>query len=683
MQFEQHEDGSRTSLPKPSIDTGMGLERIGALLMGTNDNFQTDVIRALIESVAHETSTDPDGAGRFHHRVVADHLRSTAFLICEGVMPSNEGRGYVLRRIMRRAMRHIHMLGTKDPVMHLMVPTLVSKMGAAFPELAEARDLVAETIRNEEARFRSTLDRGLGLLEAALDRLPEEQDLPGEVAFRLYDTYGFPLDMTQDALKEQGREVDVAGFQRAMDKQRQRARQAWKGSGETAEDPVWFDLHDQLGASEFLGFETDRLEGQVLALVRDGQCIEEASAGESVGIVVNQTPFYAEAGGQVGDTGRIQSAIGAAEVIDTRMIAGLHVHVATVSEGCLKKEVAVVLEVNSDRRKATKKNHSCTHLLHEALRSVLGEHVSQRGSLNDPKRLRFDFSHPGPMSMEDISSVEEEVNHHIVADSEVSTRLMSPDEAVQLGARALFGEKYGDEVRVVSMGKMKGSGRGREGDTYSIELCGGTHVAHTGEIGLFVLTGEAATAAGIRRIEGLTGQAARTYLADQDRRMAEICLALKVQPNDAAIRVAAILEERISLLQEIKDLRAQLASAQLAPGSGASTEKINGISFTGNVLKGIPGRQLAALIDKQKEAVESGVVVLLSESDGKMSVAAGVTKDLVDRLSAVDIVRKITPVLGGKGGGGRPDFAQGGGPDASRAAEAVDAARQALKGLDR
>ena len=679
MQFETHDDGSRTELPKPSIDTGMGLERIGALLQGTNDNYATDIVRSLIEATAQETSTDPDGPGRIHHRVVADHLRSSAFLICEGVMPSKEGRGYVLRRIMRRAMRHMHMLGTKDPVMHRLVPALVKSMGAAFPELIEARELIVDTIRNEEVRFRTTLDRGLGLLESALEDLPEGADLPGETAFKLYDTYGFPLDMTQDALKERSRSVDLDGFANAMEDQRRKAREAWKGSGETAEDPVWFEILDEFGPVEFLGYESEKAEGQVLALVSDGLRTDRVGTGGDVRIVVNQTPFYSEAGGQVGDSGIIRSGDGEADILDTRRIAGVHVHVGKVVKGEILTGAAAVLEVDSSRRQKIRKNHSCTHLLHEALRSVLGGHVSQRGSLNDSNRLRFDFSHSGPMSPDDISNVEEEVNLHIEENSAVTTRLMSPDDAAALGARALFGEKYGEEVRVVSMGRAAKSGRGRNGDTYSIELCGGTHVARTGEIGLFVATGETAAAAGIRRIEGLTGNAARTYLARQDQRIADVSLALKVPPEEVAARISSLLEERTTLQRELKELRAAAASAQLSPGTQLEPKSVNGVRLVSSTLEDVPGRQLATLIDQQKSSLGSGVIVLLSASAGKTSVAVGVTEDLAQRISAVDIVREITPVLGGKGGGGRADFAQGGGPDSSRCKEAIEAARQFLE----
>ncbi len=678
MQLEQHDDGSRSELPKPSIDTGMGLERIGALLQGTNDNYATDLIRSLIEAAAHATSADPDGPGRFHLRVVADHLRSTTFLISEGVMPSNEGRGYVLRRIMRRAMRHIHLMGSEEPVMHRLVPTLIAQMGAAFPELVAARDLVEDTIRREETRFRSTLDRGLSLLEAELTDLPAGSPLPGETAFKLYDTYGFPLDLTQDALKERGRSVDVERFTEAMDRQRQAARKAWKGDDNAAIDRIWYEISDENGPSEFLGYETDASEGHILAIVSDDGRVEAARKGQRVRIVLNQTPFYAEAGGQVGDSGILRTPDGLARVDETRSVAGVVIHHAAVEEGEIRNGSFASLAIDTARRKLIRGNHSCTHLLHEALRGQLGDHVAQRGSLNDPDRLRFDFSHSGPLSLDQVSGVEVEVNSHIEMNWPVITRTMTPDEAVELGARALFGEKYGDEVRVVSMGKRDGSGRGASGDTYSIELCGGTHVAGTGEIGLFVVTGEEAAAAGIRRIEGLTGRRAREYLAGQDRRMAEISLALKARPDETLARIEDLLNERSAAQREIEGLRSRLANMQMDRGL-EDGEEIGGTAFLGRVLAGIPARQLRDLVDRQKIGLGSGVVVLLSETDGRVVVAIGVTSDLADRISAVDIVRAVVSAIGGKGGGGRPDFAQGGGPDPSGCENAIEAARQILR----
>ena len=509
MQFEQQADGTREPLPRPSIDTGMGIERVAALLQGTNDNYATDLMRALIEASAHATSTDPDGPARTHHRVIADHLRSTSFLIADGVMPSNEGRGYVLRRIMRRAMRHARQAGADAPLMHRLVPELVRQMGAAYPELVQARALIEETLRAEETRFRQTLDRGLRLLDEEMAALPDGADLPGETAFKLYDTYGFPVDLTQDALRERNRGVDLGAFAAAMDAQRMQARAAWAGSGESADASVWFDMAERHGATEFLGYDTEAAEGQILAVLRDFAEVDGAGEGDEVTMLLNQTPFYAEAGGQVGDTGAIVTDTGRARVTDTRKHAGVFIHFATVEEGEIRAGQGAQLAVDHERRAAIRANHSATHLLHEALRHHLGDHVAQRGSLNAPDRLRFDFSHGQALSAEQIEAVEAEVNAFVRRDDPVATRIMTPDDARALGAQALFGEKYGDEVRVVSMGRLDGSGKGADGATYSIELCGGTHVASTGRIGLFTVLGDAASSAGVRRIEAITGEAAR------------------------------------------------------------------------------------------------------------------------------------------------------------------------------
>ncbi len=508
MQNEQHADGSLTPLPKQSIDTGMGLERIGALLQGKHDNYDTDLMRSLIEASAHATSTDPDGPGKMHHRVIADHLRSTSFLIADGVMPSNEGRGYVLRRIMRRAMRHAHQLGAQDPVMHRLVPALVRQMGAAYPELPRAQALVEETLRLEETRFRQTLDRGLKLLDDELAKIPEGTDLPGAAAFKLYDTFGFPLDLTQDALREKGRAVDTDGFDVAMAEQKAKARASWSGSGETKDAAIWFDLAEAHGATEFLGYDTETAEGQILALVAEGAAQAKSIKGQSVQIILNQTPFYAESGGQVGDEGVLRTTTGAARITDTKKSQGLFIHMAEVTEGEIANGQGATLAVDHTRRAAIRANHSATHLLHEALRRALGDHVVQRGSLNAPDRLRFDFSHGQAVSTKELAQVEAEVNSYIRQNGAVDTRIMTPDDARALGAQALFGEKYGDEVRVVSMGALDGSGKGAEGRTYSLELCGGTHVGRLGEIGLFVLLGDSASSAGVRRIEALTGEGA-------------------------------------------------------------------------------------------------------------------------------------------------------------------------------
>ncbi|MBC7736028.1 MAG: alanine--tRNA ligase, partial [Candidatus Saccharibacteria bacterium] len=527
MQNEQFADGRLVPLEMQSIDTGMGLERIGALLQGKHDNYDTDLMRSLIEASAHATSADPDGPGKVHHRVIADHLRSTSFLIADGVMPSNEGRGYVLRRIMRRAMRHAHMLGAQDPVMFKLVPALVRQMGGAYPELARAQSLIEETLRLEETRFRTTLDRGLKLLDDELAHLPEGAELPGPAAFKLYDTYGFPLDLTQDALREKGRAVDVAGFEASMAEQRRKARAAWVGTGEAADAKIWFELAEAHGATEFLGYDTETAEGEIIALVRDGLAFGAAEVDTTVQIVVNQTPFYGESGGQVGDTGYIRTQTGLAEVTDTRKTAGIFLHVARVIEGTIARGQPAKLEVSHGRRSQIRANHSATHLLHEALRRVLGDHVAQRGSLNAPDRLRFDFSHGQAMTAPQLAQVEAEVNSFIRQNGTVDTRTMTPDDARAIGAQALFGEKYGDEVRVVSMGALDGSGKGADGRTYSLELCGGTHVRRTGDIGVFVSLGESASSAGVRRFEAVTGQAALDHLRQQDARLADVASALK------------------------------------------------------------------------------------------------------------------------------------------------------------
>ncbi|MEF9604539.1 alanine--tRNA ligase, partial [Paracoccus sp. PXZ] len=643
MQNEQFEDGSMRALDMQSIDTGMGLERIGALLQGKHDNYDTDLMRSLIEASAHATSADPDGPGKVHHRVIADHLRSTSFLIADGVMPSNEGRGYVLRRIMRRAMRHAHMLGAKDPVMHRLVPSLVREMGAAYPELGRAQALIEETLKLEETRFKQTLDRGLRLLDDELAKLPEGADLPGEAAFKLYDTYGFPLDLTQDALREKGRVVDTAGFDSAMAEQKAKARAAWAGSGETKDAAIWFDIAEEHGATEFLGYDTEISEGQILALVQDGAAVEEAGEGQAVQIVVNQTPFYAESGGQVGDTGLIKTETGAARVTDTRKSGGVFVHIAEVTLGSIQRGQGAQLSVDHDRRSAIRANHSATHLLHEALRRALGEHVAQRGSLNAPDRLRFDFSHVKAMTPEELAQVEREVNDFIRQNSPVETRIMTPDDARALGAQALFGEKYGDEVRVVSMGELPGSGKGTGGQTYSLELCGGTHVARTGDIGMFALTSETASAAGIRRIEALTGQAAMDELRRVDGELNEIAGILKAQTGDVVNKVRALADERKALANEVAQLKRQLAM-------GGSTEdkprEINGIKLIARRVEGVSGKELGPLVDEMKSRLGSGAVVVLAEADGKATVAAGVTPDLTARISAVELVQTATAALG-------------------------------------
>jgi alanyl-tRNA synthetase len=678
MQYEQFEDGSRRELAAQSIDTGMGIERVAALLQGTNDNYATDLIRSLIEASAHATSTDPDGPGKTHHRVIADHLRSTSFLIADGVMPSNDGRGYVLRRIMRRAMRHAHLLGAKDPVMHQLVPALVRQMGAAYPELSHAQALIEETLRLEETRFKQTLDRGLRLLDDELAGLPEDAALPGAAAFKLYDTFGFPLDLTQDALREKGRAVDTDGFNAAMAEQKAKARAAWSGSGEAADATIWYDIAEAHGATDFLGYDTEIAEGQVMALVRDGAEVASAKAGEAVQIVMNQTPFYAESGGQVGDTGYLRGSDLLVRITDTRKTAGVFIHFGEVVEGEIAKGSHGALEVDHTRRAAIRAHHSATHLLHEALRETLGDHVAQRGSLNAPDRLRFDFSHSKALTAEELAHVSAQVNEFIRQNTPVETRIMTPDDARAIGAQALFGEKYGDEVRVVSMGRAD-TGKGHDGKTWSIELCGGTHVARTGDIGACVILGDSASSAGVRRIEALTGAAAMAHIRTESQRLAQVSEVLKAQPGDLADRLRALLDERRALSNEVAQLRRELAMAGGAgQGQVVEAKDINGVAFMAQVMSGVSGKDLPALIDEHKARLGSGAVLLIADAYGKAAVAAGVTADLTDRVSAVEMVRAAVAELGGKGGGGRPDMAQGGGADATAAPAAIAAVEKLL-----
>ena len=681
MQYEQFEDAPRQPLPNKSIDTGMGIERVAALLQGTNDNYATDLMRALIEASAHASSTDPDGPGKTHHRVIADHLRSTSFLIADGVMPSNEGRGYVLRRIMRRAMRHAHLLGVKDPLMHQLVPELVTQMGQAYPELGQAKALIEETLLLEETRFKKTLDRGLRLLDEELSHLPEDAPLPGDTAFRLYDTYGFPLDLTQDALREKGRVVDTDGFDAAMDAQKAKARAAWAGSGDAADSAIWFDIAQEHGSTEFLGYDTETAEGQILALVDGGKPVEVAKPGSTVQIVLNQTPFYAESGGQVGDTGILRTETGEARITDTRKTAGVFIHFAEVTKGQIARGEGALLEVDHTRRLQIRSSHSATHLLNEALRETLGDHVAQRGSLNAENRLRFDFSHAKPLTPEQMRSVETEVNAYIRQNTPVETRVMTPDEARELGAQALFGEKYGDEVRVVAMGQKANSGKGTDRKTYSLELCGGTHVSRTGDIGMFILLGDSASSAGVRRIEALTGEAALRHVENQQEALIQAANVAKAPPRELPERVRLVLDERKALLNEVAQLRRDLALAGAGGGAQRDTEPetVNGVGFIAQTLTGVSGKDLPALVDAHKEKIGSGVILLIADTGGKAAIAAGVTPDLTDRISAVDIVRKAALALGGKGGGGRPDMAQAGGASAEKADQAIAAARQMLE----
>ena len=680
MQFEQFEDGNRAPLLSQSIDTGMGIERVAALLQGTNDNYSTDLIRSLIEASANATSSDPDGPDKTHHRVIADHLRSTSFLIADGVLPSKDGRGYVLRRIMRRAMRHAHLIGAEDPLLHRLVPSLVQQMGAAYPELVQAQAMIEETLLQEETRFRTTLDRGLKLLEDEISQLRPGGSLPGKTAFKLYDTFGFPLDLTQDALRDEKMTVDTEGFDVAMSEQKAKARAAWSGSGEIADDSMWFDLLDTHGATEFLGYDAEKSEGQLLALVEATKELKTVSVGTTVQLIFNQTPFYAESGGQVGDTGQIKTDTGTLKITDTRKSAELIIHMGTVLEGSVSVGQFAQLAVDQTRRSQIRANHSATHLLHEALRRSLGEHVAQRGSLNDHDRLRFDFSHGQALTPKQLEEVQAEVNKYIRQNSHVETRIMTPDDARAIGAQALFGEKYGDEVRVISMGYLERSKKGTTSNTYSLELCGGTHVRQTGDIGCFILLGDAASSAGVRRIEAVTGSTANTYIQSQQSIISEAANILKVQNSDLTVRAKQLVDERKALKNEVTDLRRNLA---MSGGAGAQTSKpinVAGRLFLAEVLQGVTGRDLPTLIDNKKAELKSGAVLLIAESDGKIAVAAGVTKDLTDTLSAVDMVTIAVSELGGKGGGGRADMAQGGAQSAKNAAQAINAVKQMIEG---
>ncbi len=675
MQYEQVTKDERVDLPKPSIDTGMGLERISALMQGTHDNYETDLFKSLIGASADVTNVAADGEQGVSHRVIADHLRSSSFLIADGVLPSNDGRGYVLRRIMRRAMRHAHLLGAEEPLVHRLVPTLIREMGQAYPELVRAEALITETLKLEETRFRKTLERGLNLLDEASGDLDKGDVFSGDVAFKLYDTYGFPLDLTEDALRSRDITVDKDGFNAAMEEQKKKAREAWKGSGDAATDKVWFELREELGATDFLGYSSEEAEGEIVAVVRDGKVGKQLKKGDEGAIVTNQTPFYGESGGQVGDKGVIRTASGAIfRVTDTQKKLGdLFVHLGKVEKGPFKVGDAVELEVDHDRRTAIRANHSATHLLHEALRQVLGEHVAQKGSLVDPERLRFDFSHTKAMSDEELQSVERMTNAMVLQNSPVETRLMAVDDAIESGAMALFGEKYGDEVRVVRMGTaLEGDKAGKD---YSVELCGGTHVKRTGDIGIVKVVAESASASGVRRIEALTADGARSFLSEQDTYIRDVASLLKAKPEDVVGRVSSLLEERKKLERDLAEARRQIAMG--GGGSGGASDDIKtfgDIKLMARAVQGVAPKDLRGLVDEGKKQVGSGIVAIIGVSDeGKAGIVVGVTDDLVKDYSAVDIVRVGAAALGGKGGGGRPDMAQAGGPDGSKADEAVKA----------
>ena len=675
MQYEQIDAETRSDLPRPSIDTGMGLERLAAVLQGKHNNYDIDLMRRLIEASAAASGVEPDGDHLASHRVIADHLRASSFLIADGVLPSNEGRGYVLRRIMRRAMRHAHIMGCEEPLLWKLVPSLVDEMGKAFPELDRAKALVVETLKLEETRFKETLGRGLRLLEEETSKLGDGEALDGEIAFRLYDTFGFPLDLTEDVLRGQGRPVDIAGFDTAMERQRAEARKSWTGSGSAADENVWFDIRERAGATEFLGYTTESAEGAIVALIVDNSEADSAVEGAEIELVANQTPYYGESGGQQGDTGIIRADAFEIEITDTlKKLGDLHIHLGKVTRGGVSVGDTAVFNVDHARRASLRAHHSATHLLHEAMRRRLGDHVTQKGSMVAPERLRFDVSHPKAIEADELRDIEREVNARIRLNSPVDTRLMTPDEAIENGAMALFGEKYGDEVRVVTMGGGA--------DRFSVELCGGTHVHRTGDIGFFHIVAESAVASGVRRIEALAGATADAYAVNREELLVRTAQELKTTAEDVPSRVAGLLDERKKLEREISDLRRKLATggggANSAMAGGGEFTDIAGLKYAPRVLEGIPARELKAMADEIKRQIGSGVTAIVSVDDGKASIVVGVTQDVMDRISAVDLVRIGSAALGGKGGGGRPDMAQAGGPDGAAAQAALDAIGAAI-----
>ena len=679
MQYETLPGGERINLPRPSIDTGMGLERIAAVLQGVHDNYDIDLFRALIKASADLTGVDPDGPQRASHRVIADHLRASAFLVADGVLPSNEGRGYVLRRIMRRAMRHAQILGAHDPLMWRLVPALTREMGQAYPELIRAEPLITETLKLEETRFRTTLVRGLAILEDETQDIAAGGVLSGETAFKLYDTYGFPLDLTQDALRARGLSVDLEAFNAAMERQRAEARRAWAGSGEAATETVWYALRERIGATDFLGYETEIAEGVIAAIIKDGVEVERLEAGEKGSLLFNQTPFYGEAGGQVGDVGEISAPGFRAAVVDTRKKLGdLIVHDVSIVEGSARAGMAVELVVDHAARSATRANHSATHILHEALRLILGDHVAQKGSLVSPERLRFDIAHPKPITAAELAAVEDIANRIVLENAEVTTRLMSLDAARKSGARALFGEKYGDEVRVVSMGEIEDDAAHER--AYSVELCGGTHVGRTGDIGLISIVGESAVAAGVRRIEAKTRDEARRRLTADSRAFADLAALLRAPPEEAAHRLEALVDDKRRLERELAEARRKLAMGGGGTSDARAVRDVAGVRFYSRAVTGVDMKDLKSLADEAKQSVGSGVVAIAATGDdGKASLVVAVTSDQTGRFNAVDLVRLGSAVLGGKGGGGRPDMAQAGGPEGARAAEALTAIEEGIR----
>lgn len=659
-QFEDLADGSRINLKRPGIDTGMGLERIAAILQGVHSNFDTDMFQHIIKAIADMANTDPNGPLKASHNVIADHLRSICFLIADGVLPSNEGRGYVLRRIMRRAMRHAYMLGIKDPMIYKLLPTLQKEMGEAYPELYARENLISETIKIEEERFGRTLDKGLKLLDEEISHLGRGDKLSGETAFKLYDTYGFPLDLTQDALKNKNIEVDTEGFDACMARQKEEARKNWAGSGDTAVEKVWYSVEDKVNPTEFLGYNVTKSDGEVVALIQDNKEVNEVTSGKFE-LVANQTPFYGECGGQVGDTGLIVSKNFTARVVDTkRKLDKIFVHVCELAKGSVKIGDCANFEVDEENRKRICANHSVTHLAHKALKMVLGDHVAQKGSMVEADRMRFDVSHPKQITAEQLRQVEDIVNEQIRNDLPVTTVIMNKEEAVKLGAMALFDEKYGDDVRVVTMGD--------ENAPFSRELCGGTHVCSTGNIGYFHIIGESAVAAGVRRLECLTGVGADTYVCETENKLHHVAAALKTNLNDLEARINSLLEERKKQEQEIFNLKKALASGK---SSSDETETVNGVKFVGKLVSGAHPKELKAFVDDIMQNIGSGIVVLCSDKDNKASIVVGVSKDLTAKYNAVDLVRAASAVVGGQGGGGRPDMAQAGGSDAAKINDAI------------
>ncbi|CAK7192765.1 Alanine--tRNA ligase [Commensalibacter sp. Nvir] len=676
MQFFEDSTGTRNPLPKPSIDTGMGLERIAAILQGKRDNFDIDTFQSLIHASAEVTHTDAYGKHKVSHRVVADHLRSASFLIADGILPSKDGRGYVLRRIMRRAMRHLHMMGTKEPTFYKLLPALIQEMGQAYPELVQAEALISETLKSEEERFKTMLDRGLSILGEETSLLPQHGKLSGDIAFKLYDTYGFPLDLTADALREKGLSVDQVGFDKAMAEQRARARTSWVGSGDSATEAIWFEYKDQFGTSEFLGHKSERTDAKVLAILIDNKIVHEAKTGTPVALILNQTPFYGESGGQVGDKGVIRNQEVLVTIQNTQKKLGdLIVHYGIVEKGTIRTGQSVTCEINHDYRHAIKTHHSATHLLHQALRNQLGDHVTQKGSLNSAERLRFDFSHTKPLTKEELLSVEKEVNRQIRENLPISTRIMSPEEAVKMNAMALFGEKYGEEVRVVSMGKDENTIQPR---AWSIELCGGTHAQRTGDIGLFHIISETGVAAGIRRIEAVSGLATEQLLKENESNLAQITSALNTSPAQLMERVNQVLEERKTLKQEISKLQHQLAMGNEV---NADVEKIGAIEIITRNLGEIPPKDLKSIAEELVKKLKYGVVVVFSSFGGKASFVVATTANINQNINAIDLVKIASEAVGGKGGGGRTDMAQAGGPNPQNYQAAFDAIKNKLNSL--